>query len=348
MCAIKKIPTFKKILIGDLYFQASEDRKSAVVVGYSELDLDYEELIVPESITFGGEIFPVTEISIGALRFLKTVKKILIPDSIIKIGRSPFFGSMALTSIFIGKRVQYIHGTAFNNCPSLCNIEISDENPYFCFDDGVLFTRDKTKLLNCLTCKEGVFVIPNSVKVITDWAFYNCSHITSITIPCGLTCLGQNVFYGCSSLSEVVWNAKYFLNFSYYTGQYFPFQHINELIKSFKFGDNVVHIPAYICYGMKNLKSISFPKNVTTIGTAAFERCCLLESVTLNSNVRNIGDRAFKSCTSLKNISIPNSVLRIGVMAFSNCSAIENLVIPPSVNIIEEKALENCYYTIYL
>ena len=237
----------------------------------------------------------------------------------------------------------------FNNCPSLSNIEISKENQYFCFDDSVLFNKDKTKLLRCLTSKEGIFVIPNSVKVIKDWAFYNCSLITSITIPCDLTCLGQNVFYGCASLSEVIWDAKYYLNFSYYTGNNgFPFQHINDLIHSFKFGDNVVHVPAYICYGMKNLKSILFPKKVSTIGTSAFEGCCSLESVILNSCVKNIGDRAFKSCTSLKNISIPNSVLRIGVMAFSGCGAIENLVIPESVNTIEEKALESCNWTILL
>ena len=342
MYTSKKSLPRSRFLVGDLYYMASADRKSVVVV-FRAKDFNHIEFTIPSSIRYGEREYPVIEIAYCAFAHIEMLETVFIPDSILKIGRSAFDTCNALSTVSIGKNVMEIAGSSFNNCESLTNVIISNDNPNFSFDDGVLFNKSKTKLLKCFSNKKGAYFIPISVREINDWAFYKCSSITSISIPPFITTFGQKVFYGCVSLFEINWNAKFYVNFTYDTNhQYNPFSDIAHIIKSIKFGAGVEHIPAYICFGMKNLKSINIPLNVTTIGTRAFYDCTSLESVTLGDKLKSIGDEAFYRCSSLKNIEIPSNVERFGFNAFVG-SSISQLTIPSSVTNIEEGAFNCCH-----
>ena len=73
-------------------------------------------------------------------------------------------------------------------------------------------------------------------------------------------------------------------------------------IKSFTFGDNVEHIPAYLCYGMDKLTSVTTPNKLNTIGTSAFEGCARLAKISLGTGLEDIGANAFAGCTRLYDI----------------------------------------------
>ena len=61
----------------------------------------------------------------------------------------------------------------------------------------------------------------------------------------------------------------------------------------------------------KNLKKVTFGKNITAIGDGAFANCTALETIKLPNNLKNIEEVAFVN-TSLKSVIIPDSVVKIG------------------------------------
>ncbi|MGM9747082.1 MAG: leucine-rich repeat protein [Paludibacteraceae bacterium] len=204
--------------------------------------------------------------------------------------------------------------------------------------------------------------IPNSVTSIGYSAFYDCSGLTSVTIPNSVTSIGKSAFYGCSGLTSVVWNAKNCADFApYYNdnddySQYYygPFCDIVSKITSFTFGDEVEHIPAYLCYGMENLTSVTIPNSVTSIGEYAFYSRSGLTSVVWNAkNCADFSSSPFSSSSfssssfsssitsftfgnavehipaylcyglsSLNAVTIGNSVGSIGAYAFYGCSSL--------------------------
>ena len=161
--------------------------------------------------------------------------------------------------------------------------------------------------------------IPNSVTKIDYGAFQNCDNLTSISIPTSVTYLGERVFYKCYSLTgsitipenlvymgrecfngcrltSIVWNAK---NCTLQTEDYYG--HFNSTITSFVFGETVESIPAYLCQSL-NIKSITIPSSVKTIGDYAFY-CSSLVEVYINSEVTRIGNNVFYQ--SLNSIYVP-------------------------------------------
>jgi hypothetical protein len=111
----------------------------------------------------------------------------------------------------------------------------------------------------------------------TNW--YNCTALTSIVLPKGLTTIGGLAFDGCSALSCVV----------------FPFE--------------LTSIDAWAFCGCTALSSIVLPEGLTSIGAWAFYRCTALSSVALpQEGLNEIRKGAFRGCSTLYSISIPESV----------------------------------------
>ena len=154
--------------------------------------------------------------------------------------------------------------------------------------------------------------IPNSVASISGWAFGYCSSLTSITIPSSVTSIGERAFYGCSSLASIT------------------------------IPNSVTSIYDWAFYGCENLTSITILDSVTSIGIGAFRDCTSLTSITIPDSVTSIGSEAFEDCSSLTSITIPNSVTSIGSSAFSNCSSLTSITIPDSVTSIGDEAFCGC------
>ncbi|WP_305156022.1 leucine-rich repeat domain-containing protein, partial [uncultured Duncaniella sp.] len=119
------------------------------------------------------------------------------------IGEDALYGCSGLTSVTIPNSVTSIGKMAFWNCSSLKEINVDAENQEYSSVSGILYSKDKTRLITCPGGKKGEIVIPNSVTSIGTSAFDGCSGLTSVTIPNSVTSIGNYAFKGCSRLTSV-------------------------------------------------------------------------------------------------------------------------------------------------
>ena len=149
--------------------------------------------------------------------------------------------------------------------------------------------------------------IPDSVTGIGERAFYDCSGLTSITIPNSVTSIGSYVFSGCGSLTRFVVDVNN-LNFSSANGLLLSkdgrvlIRGVNGVVA---IHDTVTSIAEGAFYGCNGLTSVTIPNSVTNIGNDAFQYCSRLESVDIADGVKEVGNYAFSNCTNLTSVTIP-------------------------------------------
>ena len=266
---------------------------------------DAEEVEIPSMINGKN----VTTIDDSTFEGRNTIKSVTIPDSVTTIGHR-----------------------AFGNCKSLKNIDVSVDNSNYISENGVLFDKNKTKLIQYpRKKKDKTYIIPEGVTTIGDLAFMNCNSLISVAIPDSVITIGDFAFERCRHLENIT------IPDSVTTIGDFAFRDCNSLI-SVTISDSVTTIgnAAFaLCGGIKN---ITIPNSVTIIGYDAFRGCGSLTSITIPNSVTTIGDRAFELCRHLENITIPESVTTIGDFAFGNCKSLESVTIPDSVTTIGDFA----------
>jgi len=166
----------------------------------------------------------------------------------------------------------------------------------------------------------GVAVIPPSVvregvsysvTSIGDNAFYNCTGLTSISIPNSVTSIADYSFYSCYGLTSV------------------------------SIPNSVTSIGSQAFYFCTGLSSLSIPNAVTTIGSSAFYYCTGLTSISIAESVTSIGNYAFGNCSSLSAITVSNSVpVSIGFTVFFNLTYSNiSLTVPTGSSAVYNTAL---------
>ena len=171
--------------------------------------------------------------------------------------------------------------------------------------------------------------IPNSVTSIGNSAFSSCSSLTSISIPNSVTSIGNYAFSDCSSLTSVhisdiaAWCNIDFKDYDSNPLCYAKNLYLNgEEVTNLVIPEGVTSIRKYAFNGCSSLTSITIPNGVTSIGDEAFRNCDALTSITIPNRVTNIGDGAFGYCDALTSITIGNSVNKIGDGAFDGCKSV--------------------------
>ena len=146
----------------------------------------------------------VTSIGDWAFQSCNSLTSITIPDSVTSIGTMAFEDCSSLTSITIPDSVTSIDRHAFFVCRKLNQINVDTANTAYSSVNGVLFNKEKTKLIRYPEGKADTsYSIPDGVTSIGNSAFYGCSNLTSITIPDGVTIIDINAFQYCRSLTSI-------------------------------------------------------------------------------------------------------------------------------------------------
>ena len=129
------------------------------------------------------------------------------------------------------------------------------------------------------------------------YVFYDCSGLTSLTIPSSVTSIGGAAFEGCSGLTSLT------------------------------IPSSVTSIGKEAFDGCSGLTSLTIPSGVTSIGDWAFRGCSGLTSLTIPSGVTEIGESAFEGCSGLTSLTIPSGVTSIGKWAFYGCSGLTSIYV---------------------
>ena len=273
------------------------------------------------SVTIGNS---VTSIGYAAFSSCTGLTSVTIPNSVTNIGDFAFSNCIGLsepvynahcfayfpcgyaTEYVIPDGIQQIAGGAFHGGPSgwgcgnLTTIVIpnsvnsigreafSETGWYNSQPDGILYLEGW-----CVGHKgnapEGPLNIAEGTRGIADYAFYECSELTSVIIPNFVTNIGEKAFSRCQGLISIT------------------------------IPNSVMSIGNYAFQSCRGLTSITIGNSVTSIGMGAFDGCSGLTSVIIPNSVTTIGDDAFRECSGLTSVTIGNSVTSIGIHAFYQC-----------------------------
>ena len=123
----------------------------------------------------------------------------MIGDGIKEIKSDGYkFWGYSLVNVTIGSGVKTVEPQAFNGSWSgmyLRNFYVSDSNEYFRGVDGVLFTKDKSKLVKYPAGRtDDSYTVPDGVKTIGDRSFYGSRFLTEVTMPAGLETIEECAF----------------------------------------------------------------------------------------------------------------------------------------------------------
>lgn len=183
--------------------------------------------------------------------------------------------------------------------------------------NGVTYTVNEIAADGFYECTQVTsFSLPNTITTISARAFLGCTSLTgTLTIPNAVTIIGDNAYQGCSGFTELVMNNSLSI-----------------------IGDGAF----YQCSGLTG--DLIFPSSVTKIGSTTFEACTGYHGVlVLPEGLSEISDNAFKDCHFTGDLIIPEGVSSIGNGAFMNCSSFTgDLIIPNSVIKILPNAFNNC------
>ncbi|MBQ6561392.1 MAG: leucine-rich repeat domain-containing protein [Paludibacteraceae bacterium] len=301
-----------------IYDESYKELKSVVIPSKIQIDVFSYPLTsigelsikIPSSVTSIGDgafrdcsgltsiEIPSSVTSIGGCAFsdCSGLTSIEIPSSVTSIGEWAFYACSGLTHIEIPSSVTNIEKNAFGSCDVLSSINVVSDNSIYSSEDGVLYDKNKRKLICVPAGKNGKFVIPSSVTSIGNYAFMYCRGLTSIEIPSSVTSIENEAFWNCHSLTSI------------------------------EIPSSVTSIENDVFWNCCGLTSIRIPSSVISIGNYAFSDCRTLTSIKIPSSVINIGVFAFKNCKNL-DVIIDNSKenVSVGEDAFDGCKSVKFL-----------------------
>lgn len=276
----------------------------------------------------------------------------------------------------------YSSGTAGGRAPWV-NSKIKDEIETVVISEGAESIGEYA-FFECTGLKN--VTIPSTVKTINEGAFYKCSGLTSpqpeksddeivdsITIPYGVTSIGDEVFAHCTGLKKVtIPSSVKSIGERAFSDCHISIEESEDGTERglekvvIENGTETIGKEAF--NGCKKLNDIILPDSVTSIGENAFQYTGLyyewfdgnedvlyinnhLISVyqgtanecNIKAGTKTIADSAFFACGSLPGITIPDSVTSIGNRAFKDCNSLKSITIPKSVTTIGNCAFYTCY-----
>ncbi len=300
----------------------------------------------------------VAEIGEWAFFGCNSLKKVTFGNGVTTIGINAFRSCASLETVFISRSVASIHTGAFPACGRLTAFTVDAYNPNFASDDGVILSKDRTRIVLFPTGKDGHYEVPDGVSCIGERAFYwNCtmSKLTSIYLPLSVTRVEYEAFGMGTPLNDVYYEGSQtdrqtlltiedhntrLLNAAWHydsagSDPGLSGQCGDKLYWSFDEETGVLTITgsgAMYDYSIgtapwdsvrSEITAVVFPDGMTSVGKSAFYGCTGIEEIVIPDSVTVINDGAFRGCKGVTSITVPCSVKVVSTnYTFSDCTAV--------------------------
>ena len=288
----------QEFVVGDFKYTVTSESEKQVSVAAANPSTLSGEVTIPATVTNDGVVYTVTSLA-----------------------DSGFFSCSNLTGLNLPETITSVEQYAFSRSAAFVSINVSEENKYYCSEDGVLFNKDKTELVQYPAGRIGEYTVPSSVQVIEEYAFLY-SRLSKVTLQEGLRVIKGRAFLN-SNLTEIILPESLSL-----IGEY-AFQ---------------------LC---SNLVAINIPAGVEEIGHLAFGQCKSLLDINVaeeNKHYSSVDGVLFNKDKSTLiqypagksgSYIIPNTVTTIAQGVFIN-SKLTEITIPESVTNIVHLAFGYC------
>ncbi len=234
------------------------------------------------------------------------------PASVVKADYNLFQeGAESIRQLTLPPLMEEVPG--LKNCVNLEKIEVPQDNAAFAGVDGVLYSRDLSRLIYYPRGKrDAAFQIPDSVREIAGGAFFGNPYLEEVVLPAGVASVGAENFTDCSALREIrpeEGNAAFTAqNGALYTSDC----------------KTLIAVPA------GNSGAFTVPEGTEKIAYGAFSGCSGLTELHLAETLTQIEAMAFAGCTGLRAITLPAALEQASAASFAGCSNLEAVYVEHS------------------
>ena len=241
----------------------------------------------------------------SVFRGCSDLSEINIPDSVTTIGPLAFQGCFKLPPVTLDRQVTDIGGGAFAGTG--CRLTVADDHPTVRLENGILYSKDHSTLICCVSAPDGPVVVAPETTVILRGAFSGCDGMTDIRLPEGLEVISDEAFRDCAGLRRI------------------------------ELPDSLKEIGREAFCGCSRLEEIVIPPNVADVKEGAFYECRSLKRAVLSGKMGRIPPNMFSFC-GLEEVVIPEGITRIDEKAFSWCRMLKRMTIPDSLEDVVRNA----------
>ena len=277
-----------RILRDSLVHLAVLDLSTVTVVSYSGSGgTDYYDTVYPPNEIPEYAFYTSRESGTA----ISQLTSILLPSTVSSVGNLAFAFCSSLSSISISSSLSQIGQLAFLGCSAKINVD--ETNPNYSSVEGVLFDKEKTKLIQCPISITGNYNIPSTVQSVAPYGFCFCDKLSSVNIPSSVESIGIYAFTSFNGIFNIDSNNK-----------------------NYSSEDNVLfNKSASLLIQCSTLRSGSYtiPSSVDSIGDNSFYNCSLITSLFIPSSVIAIADFAFYNCSGLTSITVNSKPLYLGL-----------------------------------
>ena len=279
----------------------------------------------------------------------KSLEKVVIGKNVKKLNAGMFISCNKLSDLTILTEEAEINNNVLDTTVNLKEIKVNKDNSKYMVEDGILFSKDGSKIYAYPTGKVGdTYKIPSNVKEIGNSAFHDCRSLKNIDIPSTVEKVGTTAFRGSSIITASI-NASTSGNYIFLDA---------KSLEKVVIGKNVKKLNAGMFISCNKLSDLTILTEEAEINNNVLDTTVNLKEIKVNkdnskymvedgilfskdgskiyayptgkvgdtykipSNVKEIGNSAFHDCRSLKNIDIPSTVEKVGTTAFRGSSII--------------------------
>lgn len=254
-------------------------------------------------------------------------KSIRLEGSLRNVDYRAFQQCVRLKEVYVGKEIKKLYRNTFSGCSALKRYTVSEENMHYSSMDGSLLNKSGKTLIACPSGRKGTYLVPETVKTISNSAFVSCTGIKAyrLTSPGGKYTVQKGILY-CDNGTSL---------FACPSGK-----------------KGKIVIPSAVTCIKRNAfqnsgaKKVILPKALKQMEYCAFRNCRNLKSITIPGSLKKIDNAVFWSCRQLKSVTVNMGTKKIARNAFFDCRELQKVKLPATVEKIHSTAFANVNYRV--